>query len=47
VNSAATLRAELGLAEDDFDATTMKKYEILLEKKWTSTARLQKKVRLQ
>ncbi|KAL2072168.1 hypothetical protein VTL71DRAFT_11511 [Oculimacula yallundae] len=42
-NSAATLRAELGLGDDIFDTTTAKKYETLLEKKWTGIVRLQKK----
>ena len=44
-NSAAGLRAELQLGEDVFDTATAKKYETLLEKKWTSVVRLQKKVR--
>ncbi|TLD03947.1 hypothetical protein PgNI_11214 [Pyricularia grisea] len=35
-NSATALRTELGLAEDVFDAATAKKYEGLIEKKWTS-----------
>ena len=43
-STAAALRAEIGLAEDAFDAATAKKYEGLLEKKWTSVVRLQKKV---
>lgn len=43
-NTASALRDELGLG-DTFDATTSKKYEGLLEKKWTSVVRLQKKVR--
>jgi platelet-activating factor acetylhydrolase IB subunit alpha len=43
-NAAAALREELGLGEDVFDAATAKKYETLLEKKWTSIVRLQKKV---
>jgi hypothetical protein len=43
-NTAAALRAELGLGEDVFDSATAKKYEGLLEKKWTSVVRLQKKV---
>ncbi|GAB1318202.1 Lissencephaly-1 [Madurella fahalii] len=43
-NTAAALRAELGLGEDVFDAATAKKYEGLLEKKWTSVVRLQKKI---
>lgn len=41
--TASALRNELGMAETDFDATAVKKYETLLEKKWTSTVRLQKK----
>ncbi|KAJ8129875.1 hypothetical protein O1611_g3755 [Lasiodiplodia mahajangana] len=32
----ASLRAELNLAENDFDAATAEKYKGLLEKKWTS-----------
>jgi platelet-activating factor acetylhydrolase IB subunit alpha len=42
--SSAALREELGdsITVDD---TTLKKYEGLLEKKWTSIVRLQKKVR--
>jgi hypothetical protein len=43
-NSAAALREELKIG-DTFDAATCKKYETLLEKKWTSVVRLQKKVR--
>ncbi|KAK4101294.1 dynein regulator [Parathielavia hyrcaniae] len=43
-SAAAALRAELGLGEDVFDAATAKKYEGLLEKKWTSVVRLQKKI---
>jgi platelet-activating factor acetylhydrolase IB subunit alpha len=43
-NAAAALREELKLSEDVFDSATMKKYETLLEKKWTSIARLQRKV---
>lgn len=42
-NSAAALREELSIG-DNFDAATSKKYEGLLEKKWTSVVRLQKKV---
>ncbi|PFH56035.1 hypothetical protein XA68_17175 [Ophiocordyceps unilateralis] len=42
--TAAALRAELGLEEEVFDAETATKYQSLLEKKWTSTVRLQKKV---
>lgn len=43
-NTAAALREEIGLEESTFDAETAKKYEGLLEKKWTSVVRLQKKV---
>jgi platelet-activating factor acetylhydrolase IB subunit alpha len=43
LNSAAALREELNIG-DSFDAATSKKYEGLLEKKWTSVVRLQKKV---
>lgn len=43
--TAAALRTELDLGEDKFDVTAAKKYETLLEKKWTSIVRLQKKVR--
>lgn len=43
-NSAAALRQEAGLVQDVFDAATAKKYETLLEKKWTSIVRLQKKI---
>ena len=43
-NSAAALRQELSIGES-FDDATSKKYEGLLEKKWTSVVRLQKKVR--
>jgi platelet-activating factor acetylhydrolase IB subunit alpha len=42
--TANALREEIGLGEDVFDAATAKKYEGLLEKKWTSVVRLQKKV---
>ena len=42
-NSAAALREELGIG-DTFDAATSKKYEGLLEKKWNSVVRLQRKV---
>lgn len=42
-NSAAALREELSIG-DSFDDATSKKYEGLLEKKWTSVVRLQKKV---
>ncbi|KAI9158573.1 putative Nuclear distribution protein PAC1 [Paramyrothecium foliicola] len=44
--SAAAIRAELNLAEDVFSSETAKKYETLLEKKWTSIVRLQKKARV-
>ncbi|MCJ1408891.1 protein with putative role during mitosis [Ptychographa xylographoides] len=43
-DSAATLRQDLSIG-DGFDDATTKKYEGLLEKKWTSVVRLQKKVR--
>ncbi|KAL2150416.1 hypothetical protein VTH82DRAFT_6979 [Thermothelomyces myriococcoides] len=43
-STATALRTELGLGEDVFDAATAKKYEGLLEKKWTSVVRLQKKI---
>lgn len=36
------MRTELGIG-DSFDDATRKKYEGLLEKKWTSVVRLQKK----
>ncbi|KAG9239719.1 nuclear migration protein-like protein nudF [Amylocarpus encephaloides] len=42
-NSGAALREELNIG-DGFDAVTSKKYEGLLEKKWTSVVRLQKKI---
>ncbi|KAL2125634.1 hypothetical protein VTJ04DRAFT_1999 [Mycothermus thermophilus] len=42
--TAAALRQELNLGEDVFDAATAKKYEGLLERKWTSVVRLQKKI---
>lgn len=42
--SAAALREELQIPSD-FDENATKKYEGLLEKKWTSVARLQRKVR--
>ena len=41
--TAATLRQEINIGES-FDDATSKKYEGLLEKKWTSVVRLQKKV---
>jgi len=43
-SSVATLRQDFNLG-DSFDEATSKKYEGLLEKKWTSVVRLQKKVR--
>jgi platelet-activating factor acetylhydrolase IB subunit alpha len=43
--AAATLRPHFGLGVDVFDEATSEKYEGLLEKKWTSVVRLQKKVR--
>jgi platelet-activating factor acetylhydrolase IB subunit alpha len=46
-SSAAALREEMNLGEDVFDEATTKKYETLLEKKWTLIGRLQKKVRRQ
>jgi platelet-activating factor acetylhydrolase IB subunit alpha len=42
--AATALRTELSLGADIFDAATTTKYETLLEKKWTSIVRLQKKV---
>jgi platelet-activating factor acetylhydrolase IB subunit alpha len=42
-SSAAALREELQIG-DNFNAATSKKYVGLLEKKWTSVVRLQKKV---
>lgn len=45
-DTAATLRNETNFGEDAFGATTAKKYEGMLEKKWTSIARLQKRVYL-
>ena len=42
-NSAETLREEANLAAI-FDDSTAKRYEGLLEKKWTSVVRLQKKI---
>jgi len=40
------MREELGVGDEFLDDGKMKKYEGLLEKKWTSVVRLQKKVRL-
>src|ERR1700748_3259217 len=42
-DSANALRRECSLA-DTFDDATAKKYETLLEKKWTSVVRLQKRI---
>jgi platelet-activating factor acetylhydrolase IB subunit alpha len=42
-NTAAAFREEVNVAPS-FDDATRKKYEGLLEKKWTSVVRLQKKV---
>lgn len=42
--TATTLREELDIG-DSLDEATTKKYAGLLEKKWTSVVRLQKKVR--
>lgn len=44
-SAAAALRTELNLEENEFDTATAKKYESLLERKWTSIVRLQKKAR--
>lgn len=41
--TAEAFREEANIA-DSFDDATRKKYEGLLEKKWTSVVRLQKKV---
>jgi platelet-activating factor acetylhydrolase IB subunit alpha len=41
--TAAALREEVHFGEDVFDANTAKRYEGMLEKKWTSIARLQRK----
>lgn len=43
-NTTTILRSELGLGEDVFDAEVAKKYEPLLEKKWATVDRLEKKV---
>lgn len=45
VDTCSSFKEELGLADDFVDDVTLKKYEGLLEKKWTSVVRLQKKVR--
>lgn len=44
VDTVATFRDELNLGDDFIDEATIKKYEGLLEKKWTSVVRLQKKI---
>lgn len=44
--TAAAFREEVDIAAN-FDDATRKKYEGLLEKKWTSVVRLQKKVHTQ
>lgn len=43
-DACASFKEGLGLADDFVDDVTLKKYEGLLEKKWTSVVRLQKKV---
>ncbi|KAI1299028.1 WD40 repeat-containing protein [Xylaria venustula] len=40
----AALRTELSLEENDFDTATAERYKGLLERKWTSVVRLQKKI---
>ena len=42
LESAARLKEDLNLSSD-FDEATSKKYEGILEKKWTGVVRLQKK----
>lgn len=42
-SSAVAVRRDTNIG-DEFDEATSKKYEGLLEKKWTSVVRLQKKV---
>lgn len=42
-STTAAPRTDLNLEVNGFDAATEKKYENLLERKWTSTVRLQKK----
>ncbi|KAK5113799.1 protein with putative role during mitosis [Meristemomyces frigidus] len=42
--AAQSIRDELNLPDTTFDAATSKKYEGLLERKWTSVVRLQKKI---
>ncbi|RMD41771.1 hypothetical protein DV735_g3375, partial [Chaetothyriales sp. CBS 134920] len=43
-DSAAALRRETDLDPAEFDDATAKKYDTLLEKKWTSVVRLQKRI---
>ncbi|PUU76001.1 nuclear distribution protein PAC1 [Tuber borchii] len=43
-NTGAALREELGVGDEFLDQNTMKKYEGVLEKKWTGVLRLQKKI---
>lgn len=43
-DTAAALRKELNLGDDVLDPPTTKKYEGIMERKWTSVVRLQKKV---
>lgn len=43
-DTEAALRQEVNFGEDVFNPATAKKYEGMLEKKWTGIARLQKKV---
>ncbi|KAI9035104.1 nuclear distribution protein nudF [Aspergillus affinis] len=43
-DTTAALRKEVNFGEDVFSTTTAKKYEGMLERKWTSIARLQKKI---
>ncbi|KAI7668274.1 hypothetical protein KC319_g6443, partial [Hortaea werneckii] len=42
--AAQAVRDDVNLPESSFDPATTKKYEGLLEKKWTSVVRLQKKI---
>ncbi|GAP90554.2 putative nuclear distribution protein pac-1a [Rosellinia necatrix] len=42
--TAAALRIELNVDEDEFNSDTTEKYKALLERKWTSVVRLQKKI---
>lgn len=43
-DTEAALRQEVNFGEDVFNSATAQKYEGMLEKKWTSIARLQRKV---